>query len=290
MTYEQRGMIGQICMVTGANRGIGRATAQGLADLGATVILVCRNRTKGELAKNEIIDQSNNQNIELMITDLSVTQEIRKLVEAFSARYDRLDVLINNATGGFYEYEQSADKIEMNFALNYLAYFTLTNLMINSLKISSSARVINVSTESHRIGKIDLNDLFLKNDYNPITAYMQAKLANILNTYELDRKLVDSHISVNCLDPGTVDTQGLATIRDYARKIYGKSSTDPGVPIEEGAQNSIYLATATDVEGVSGKYFVDMKETESSEASYDQETAKKLWVISEELSGVTLEI
>lgn len=290
MAYEQRDMIGQICMVTGANRGIGRATAQGLADLGATVILVCRNQAKGGLAKKEIIEKSNNQNIELMITDLSAIQEIRKLAKNFSESYDRLDVLINNATGIFDERELSADEIEMNFGLNYLPYFTLTNLIINSLMTSSSARVINVSTESHRIGKIDFDDLFMENDYNPITAYMQAKLANILNTYELDRKLVGSHISVNCLDPGTVDTQGLASIRASARKIYGKSSTDPGVPIEEGAQNSIYLATAAEMESVSGKYFVDMKETESSEESYDQETAKKLWDISEELSGVTLEI
>ena len=194
MAYKQRDMNGKICVVTGANRGIGRATAQELADLGATVILVCRNRAKGEQAKQEIIEKSNNQNIELMIADLSVTQEIRNLVEDFSASYDRLDVLINNATAVFDERELSANKIEMNFGLNYLPYFTLTNLMINSLKASSSVRVVNVSTESHRLGKINFNDLFMENEYNPITAYMQAKLAIILNTYSLARKLEGTNI------------------------------------------------------------------------------------------------
>lgn len=290
MAYEQQEMVGRICMVTGANRGIGRAATQGLADLGATVILICRDRAKGDQARKEIIEQSNNQNVNLLLADLSVTQEIRKLADDFSAAYDQLDVLINNATGVFDERELSADNIEMNFGLNYLPYFTLTNLIINSLKSSSSARVINVAAEAHRGAKINFDDLFSENDYNPITAYMQAKLANILTTYELARKLAGTNITATCLDPGTVDTLALANIRAAARRVYGKSSPTPPVPIEEGAQTSLYLATASEVEGLSGKYFVNMKETESSEESYDLETAKKLWEMSEEISGVKLEI
>ena len=290
MAYEQQDMVGRICMVTGANRGIGRATAQGLANLGATVILVCRDRAKGDQARKEIIERSNNQNVDMLLADLSLTQEIKKLADDFSTAYGRLDVLINNATGIFDERQLSADKIEMNFGLNYLPYFTLTNMIIKSLIASSSARVINMSTESHRGAKINFDDPFFEVDYNPITAYMQAKLANILISYELARKLAGTSISVNCLDPGTVDTIGLANIRAVARKIYGKSSSTPPVHIEEGAQTSLYLATASEVEGVSGKYFVDMKEVESSPESYDRESAEKLWKISKEISGVKLEI
>jgi len=277
-------------MVTGANRGIGRATAQGLADLGATVILVCRDQTKGNQAKNEIVEKSKNLKIDLIIADLSLTQQIKKLADDFSMTYDRLDVLINGATGIFHERELSGDNIEMNFGLNYLPYFTLPNLLINPLKASSSARVINISTESHREAIINFNDLFFENNYNPITAYMQAKLANILTTYELARKLVETDITVNCLNPGVVDTQGLAAIRDSVRKIYGDTSFDPPVSTEEGAKASLYLATATNLERISGKYFVDMKETESSDNSNDQEIAKNLWKLSEEISGVKLNI
>jgi len=290
MTYKQQDMEDRICIVTGANRGMGRATAQGLADKGATVILVCRDLTKGDQARNEIADRSNNQKIDLIITDLSQTRQIRNLADKFSATYDRLDVLVNNATGIFHERELSADNIEMNFCLNYLPYFTLPNLLINSLKSSSSARVVNVSTESHRDAEINFSDLFSENDYNPITAYMQAKLANILATYELARKLTGTHITVNCLDPGVVDTQGLAAIRDSVRRIYGNIPHDQPLAIEEGAKASLYLSTATKVQGVSGRYFVNMKETESSEDSYNLEIAKKLWKMSEEISGVKLEI
>ena len=283
-------MVDRICMVTGANRGIGRATAQGLANLGATVILVCRDQIKGDQARNEIIEISKNLKIDQVIADLSRTQQIRKLAVDFSMVYDRLDVLINGATGIFHKRELSGDNIEMNFGLNYLPYFTLPNLLIDLLKASSSARVINVSTESHRDAEINFDDLFFENDYNPITAYMQAKLANILTTYELAHKLTGTHITVNCLDPGVVDTQGLAAIRDSVRRIYGGAPSSQPVPTEEGAKASLYLATAANVEGVSGKYFVDMKESESSDNSNNLETAKKLWKLSEEISGVKLNI
>lgn len=290
MFYKQQDMVNRICMVTGANRGIGRATAQGLANLGATLILVCRDQIKGNQARDEIARISKNPKIDLIIADLSLTQQIRKLADDFSTAYDRLDVLINGATGIFHKRELSGDNIEMNFGLNYLPYFTLPNLLINSLISSSSARVINVSTESHRGSEINFDDLFFENDYNPITAYMQAKLANILTTYELAHKLKGTHITVNCLDPGVVDTQGLAAIRDSARRIYGDTPSSQPVPLKEGAKASLYLATATNLEGVSGKYFVDMKETESSDCSNNLETAKMLWELSEEISGVKIDI
>ncbi len=278
-------MSGKICMVTGATSGIGAVTARVLAQQGATVIVVGRNPEKAAATVGHIKQQTGNPVVESMLADLSSQKEIRQLVQQFKSRYHHLHVLVNNAGSIFLARQESVDGIEMTFALNHLGYFLLTNLLLDTLKVSAPSRIINVSALLHERAKINFDDLQNQKMYIGVQAYPQSKLCNLLFTYGLARRLEGTGITVNALHPGVVATNlGVNNNRigRLLRRLINLALISP----EEGAQTIIYLATAPNVEAVTGQYFVKQKAVPSSEASYDRAAAKRLWRVSAELTGL----
>ena len=276
-------LIGKTCMVTGANAGIGRSTALGLAKMGATVVMVCRNRERGEAALTEIKRESGNDAVSLLLADLSSQAAIQQLAQDFKARYPTLHVLINNAGIVLKKRILTDDKLETQFAVNHLAYFLLTNLLLDDLKASAPARIVNVSSQAHQGVSIDFDDLQSERSYRRTHVYAWTKLANVLFTYELARRLEGTQVTANCLHPGLIAT---SLIGDYMPRPLRFMTKIVGASPERGAQTPLYLATSPEVEGVSGKYFVDRKAVQSSNASYDTTTASRLWRVSAELTGL----
>jgi len=280
-------MDGKICLVTGANSGIGKATALGLAQRGATVVMVCRNSHKGEVARQEIQEKSGNAKVDLLVADLSSQQSIRQLAQDFQQKYTQLHVLVNNAGSVFTRGSISPDGIEMTLAVNHLASFLLTNLLLDTIKASAPARIINVSSESHAMGFIDLDDLEGKRHYNLMRAYGQSKLANVLFTYALARRLEGTGVTVNCLHPGRVVTNIWTSILPNWLHFLGIVAYLFGIPAEQGALTSLYLASSPEVEGITGKYFDKCKITPSVKISLDQDLQECLWDISASLTHLS---
>jgi NAD(P)-dependent dehydrogenase (short-subunit alcohol dehydrogenase family) len=276
-------MNGKTCVVTGANAGIGKATALGLAKMGATVVMVCRSHERGEAALTEIRRESGNDSISLLIADLSSQASIRHLADNFLANYPTLHVLINNAGIIPRKRTVSADGFETQFAVNHLAYFLLSNLLFDRLKATAPARIVNVTSKVHDRASIDFDDLQSERAYRPSSVYARTKLANVLFTYELARRLDGTRVTANCLHPGPVATK---LLRDYMPSAFRFLTNIVGVSPEKGAQTSLYLATSPEVEGVSGKYFINQKAVQSPKASYDNATARRLWEVSARLSGL----
>jgi NAD(P)-dependent dehydrogenase (short-subunit alcohol dehydrogenase family) len=278
-------MTGRVCVVTGANRGIGRATAEGLARLGASVILVCRRREDGEAVSQEIAGWSRGVP-DVVTADLSSQSSIRQAAAYLRGRYPRLHVLINNAGVIPRRRELTVDGLEMQLAVNHLAYFLLTNLLLPQLQAGAPSRIINVSSGAHAHASIDFDDLQAERNYQPKAVYSRSKLANILFTYELARRLSGSGVTANSLNPGIVATKMLA---DYMGvPIAGGALVRTfGAKPEEGAETSIYLASSPEVETVTGKYFERKQQTASSRESYDEATARRLWEVSERLTGLS---
>jgi NAD(P)-dependent dehydrogenase (short-subunit alcohol dehydrogenase family) len=284
MTEANADMSGKICLVTGANAGIGKATALGLAKLGATVVMVCRNSQKGEVAREEIQAGSGNSHVDLLIADLSSQQSIRQLAQDFQRKYTQLHVLVNNAGSSFARGQVSPDGIEMTLAVNHLASFLLTNLLLDTIKASAPARIVNVSSEMQFRGFIDFDDLEGKRKYSITGAYAQSKLANVLFTYALARRLEGTGVTVNCLHPGVVVTKIWASALPSWLQFLGGIIRLFGVTAEQGALTSIYLASSPEVEGVTSKYFDRCKAIPSAKISYDQGVQERLWTISETLT------
>lgn len=271
-------MQGKTCMVTGANSGIGKATALGLAQMGANVVMVARDRARGEVAQNEVKAKSGNNSVDLLVADLSSQESIRKLVENFKQHYKQLHVLINNAGVFMLTRRETVDGLEVTFAVNYLAPFLLTNLLLDVLKASAPARIVNVSSEAHENGYIKMDDLQAKKNYRPFRAYGQSKLALVMFTYELARRLQGTGVTANCLHPGFVATNiGQSGVVPVARPVAKFVLSFLGISPEEGAKTSIYLATSTDVEDVTGKYFVKSVISRSAPISYDESLQRQLW-------------
>ena len=270
-------MQGKICMVTGANSGIGKATALALAQMGATVVMVCRDPVKGEEARSEITTKSGNNAVDLLQADLSSQQSIRQLFENVQQHYTYLHVLINNAGATFPRRRESVDGLEMTFAVNYLAPFLLTNLLLDMFKASAPARIVNVSSNSHEAGYIKLDNLQSKNPYRSMKVYGQSKLAVVLFTYELAHRLEGTGVTVNSLHPGFVATHfgqsGAGSAFRLLVKLIGSFGTSP----QEGAKTSIYLASSPEAEGVTGKYFVKSMPRRSASISYDESLQRQLW-------------
>ena len=281
-------MQNKVCIITGATSGIGKATALGLAKMGANVAIIGHDKEQGENAQNEIKSKTGNPNVDLLLDDLSSQAEIRKLAEDIQARYTTVHVLINNAGIAPIKRSVTVDGIERVFAVNYLAPFLLTNLLLERLKASAPARVVNVAGDFHRKATIQFDDLMSEKDYNGIRANNQAKLALILFTYELARRLDGTRVTANCLHPGAVATDGPLKDPDlpaFSRAMYKMVRLFFASP-ERGAETSIYLSTSSEVEKVSGKYFIKKTPVESSPESYDQEIARRLWKVSEELTSL----
>jgi NAD(P)-dependent dehydrogenase (short-subunit alcohol dehydrogenase family) len=268
-------MNGKICLVTGATDGVGKITAQTLAQAGATVVGVGRNPEKIRAVLAET--GSTAGSLEFMTADLSSQAQIRALADEFKRKYDRLHVLVNNAGALYTSFRESEDGVELTFALNHLSYFLLTNLLLDTIVASAPARIINVSSNAHEGNALDFDDLENRRDYREWTAYGESKLANILFTYELARRLQGTEVTVNAVHPGFVNTN--------FQRAAGLNMYGPLTP-EEGADTQIWLAMSQDVEGVTGKYFVRRQDTRSSNVSYDAAVARRLWDVSAQMTGL----
>jgi NAD(P)-dependent dehydrogenase (short-subunit alcohol dehydrogenase family) len=276
----------KVCLITGATAGIGAVTARVLAERGATVVLVGRNPAKSRALVEQIRQQTRNPGVDYLLADLSSQQQIRALAETFKSRYARLHVLINNAGAIFFNRRETTDGLEMTLALNHLNYFLLTHLLLDLLQASAPARLINVSSVAHHGASINFKNLQYKWFYGlGWPAYTQSKLANVLFTYELARRL-PANVTANALHPGLVATN-FALGNGWLGKL-ARLSLDPiSISPQAGAQTIIYLATSPQVEAVTGKYFEDCRPYRSSPASYNEATARHLWEVSEELTGVS---
>ncbi len=274
-------MNGKTCLITGGNAGIGKATAVGLAKMGAHVIIVARSSVRGELALADIRRASGNDGVDLLVADLSSQKQIRQLAADFQQRFSRLDVLVNNAGIIPQRRQVTEDGLEMQFAVNHLAYFLLTNLLLDVLQASAPARIVNVSSMVHGWASLDFTDLQHERRYDPSNVYAQTKLMNVLFTYELARRLAGTAVTVNCLHPGVVGTKLYANYMGRSQTHDASNSE-----INQGAQTSIYLASSPDVADVTGAYFVNKQTKRSTAVSYDKGMARKLWDISAKLTGL----
>ncbi|MBZ0302793.1 MAG: SDR family oxidoreductase [Anaerolineae bacterium] len=286
-------MSGKVVLVTGATNGIGKVAARELAKMGATTVIVGRNPDKTQTTIAEIKQASANSQVHGLIADLSVMDSVRSLAEEFKRNFDRLDVLLNNAGAVFSERQETADSLERTFALNHLNYFLLTNLLLDVLKRSAPARIVNVSSDAHRmVRRMNFEDLNSEKSWGIMgwKAYGQSKLANILFTRELARQLEGSGVTANAVHPGGVSTGfgknngGLmALMMKAAGPLFMKTP-------EQGAETLIYLASAPEVQGVSGGYFADRHPVEPSPAAKDDAAAQRLWEISAKWVGLAARV
>jgi NAD(P)-dependent dehydrogenase (short-subunit alcohol dehydrogenase family) len=274
-----------VCLVTGATSGIGKATAHALATKGASVVIVGRDPQKGEATVQEIREATANEDVQLLRADLSSQDSIRELADRFLAEHDRLHVLVNSAGAFFRDRRVTIDGLEMTFALNHLAYFLLTTLLLDLLQGSAPARIVNVTSGAHSMGRIDFEDLQGERGYQGQTAYNQSKLANVLFTYELARRLEGTGVTVNCVHPGWVRTDFGRQNQPLAWRLMIALVAPFMRSPERGAETVVYLAADRKVETVMGKYFHDLKPKRSSKHSYDEAVAARLWQVSEELTA-----
>ena len=282
-------MNGKICIVTGANAGIGKETALGLAAKGAIVIMLCRNKKKGEAARASIVSETGNKNIFLYLTDLTSFKSVITIVEKIKSNYQKIDVLINNAGAYFTEFSLTEDGNERQFQINHLSGFLLTLSLLDLLKASDAARIINVSSIGNYKGDIHFEDLNLTNKYNGLKAYRQSKLANVLFTYELAKRLSGTSITVNTLHPGVVGTKiGYANNRTF-HALAWKIGSYFMINSKKGAETTLFLACSNEVSGITAKYFEKCKAKKSAEKSYDESLAAKLWDISASICGIKKE-
>ena len=276
-------MKGKTVLVTGGTNGIGLVTARELARMGAQVTIISRNAEKCAAVAEAIKVETGNP-IEFIAADLSTLAGIMQAAAAFKQRHTRLQVLVNNAGAMFFKRQVTADGYEMTFALNHLNYFLLTNLLLDVLKAGAPARIVNVSSHAHESATIEFDNLQSEKHFTAMQAYGQSKLANVLFTYELARRLEGTGITVNAVHPGFIFT-GFARnngfLFDIGMRLVGLFIRKP----DQGAQTSIFLASSPEVEGLSGKYFVDCKAVDSSPVSHDRAVAEKLWQVSMEFTG-----
>ena len=281
-------MSGNICIVTGANSGIGKETALGLAQMGARVVMVSRNVERGKAALEEVRRESGSSQVDLLIADMSSQASVRALAEQIQRKYPRLDVLVNNAGGAALAVALSADGIEMTLATNHLGPALLTLLLLDLLKASAPSRIINVSsTEAQRPPRLDMNDLqFERRKYGGIAAYRQSKLLMNTFTFELARRLAGTGVTANCLHPGMVATN------IWSATLIGKLIVAVVKPFmlnsKQGAAVSLYLATSPEVAQVSGEYFVNSKPAKSNPLSRDPKLMAEVWLCTEKMTSLPL--
>ncbi len=277
-------MDGKVILITGGTSGIGKAAATALARMGAEVVVNGRDREKGERALQEIRDKSGSVKVSLLLADLALQSEVRRLAEEFEASHERLDVLINNAGLILRRRTETPDGIETTLAINHLAPFLLTNLLLGLLKRSAPSRIITLTSEAERQGKMDLEDLQSKRRYGAFRVYGKTKLANIMFTYELADRLRDTGVTANCVHPGSVNTEFGKNERGvvFLFRMFKPFMRSP----EKGADTIVYLASSPEVEGMTGRYFSDREVVSSSKESYDRTLWKRLWEASEELTGL----
>lgn len=276
-------------LITGATNGIGKTAALDLAKMGAEVIIVGRNEKKTRRVLDEIQAASGSDRLDMLIADLSSIEQIRRVADEFRGRYDeRLDVLLNNAGAIFPKYQESADGLEMTFALNHISYFLLTHLLLDNLKQTAQrqgeARIINVSSSAHRGAQFNGPDE--ANAYSSTRSYGKSKLANVLFTYDLARRLEGTGVTVNAVHPGLVDTGFGSEFKGFLGWLIRALQMTVARSPEKGAETLVYLASSPEVRGVSAKYWKDKKQVESSKASFDAAQQRRLWELSETVTGM----
>jgi NAD(P)-dependent dehydrogenase (short-subunit alcohol dehydrogenase family) len=279
-------MKGKVCVITGANAGIGFETALGLAKMETDLVIISKDESRVKTTIEKIISESGHKNVEGIVADLSSQKNIKKGAKEILEKYSIIDVLINNAGTWYSNLTYTDENIEMQFAVNHLAYFYLTYLLLPALANAEDPRIINVGSDSHFSGKIHFNDINLTKKYHGLRAYSQSKLANILFTYEFNRRKPLNKLCVNCLQPGLVKTNiGLkhtVALHSLAWKLRRLGGVTPA----EGAETSIYLASSEEVKGISGKYWDKSKIKKSSKRSYAKDDAQRLWLLSEKLCEI----
>lgn len=283
---ENENLAEKVCMVTGATSGIGKETAAALATLGASVVIVGRNEQKTHRVVDELRLETGNSSLDALVADFSDLRQVVDLAHAFQSKYSRLDVLINNAGAFFSTRNETSYGVESTFLINHLSPFLLTNLLVDTLKKSAPARIVNVSSAAHRFDRMDFSDLSFTRSYAGLRAYARSKLANLLFTYELSRRLKGSGVTVNALHPGHVATEIWRTNFPVFGSILKQCMKLIALTPEQGADTPVYLATSPKVAGVSGAYFIKRNPAHSSQISYDRQVAARLWKISEELTAV----
>jgi NAD(P)-dependent dehydrogenase (short-subunit alcohol dehydrogenase family) len=286
MADGEKAMLGKVCLVTGASSGIGLETARGLAALGATVVLLVRSQERGAAAIEEIRRTVPDADLHLVLADLYSLDEIRRAAAEFRQRWDRLHVLVNNAGLIHGKRELTVDGFEKTFALNHLAYVLLTHELVDLLERSAPSRIICVASDAHRSGKLDFDDLQHEKSYGQYRAYSDSKLCNILFSRQLARKLAGSGVTANSMHPGVVATRfGQSGSRMFAAGIaLGRIFF---ISPRTGADTVIWLASAPEVEGVTGKYFVKRKETAPRRVAQNDEVAERLWQVTNEMLGLS---
>ena len=281
MAEQSGGMSGKTVLITGATSGIGEVAARELAAKGAKVVLVGRSAAKCEATAAMIRQATGNPAVEFLVADLSSQAEVCRLAAEIKTRYPRIDVLVNNAGAMISPRRESVDGIEMTWALNHLGYFLLTDLLLDTLKASAPSRVVSVASDAHRMASgIDWGDVEGKKSYSAWRAYSQSKLANVLFTRELARRLEGSGVTANCLHPGFVATN-FAAGRGLTFRIFQVGAKLFAITPEEGAKTTVYLASSPEVEGASGGYYSKCKLATPTAAARDDEAARRLWALSE---------
>jgi len=275
-------------MITGSNSGIGKEAAVALAGMGASIFMVCRDPAKGEAARKEVVTRSgvSDDRATLMIADLASLDSVRQLARDFLSKNQKLHVLINNAGLILGDRVLTKDGLETTFEVNYLSHFLLTNLLLGAIKAAAPSRIINVSSEANSRGHIDFEDLQEEKNFGATRSYSQSKLAQVLFTRELAKRLEGTGVTVNSLHPGVVAT-------NWGRHSVGAMSA--GIRLaspfmasaKKGAETTVYLASSSDVERVTGQYFAKKREEKSAKESYDEAVALKLWNVSLVLAGLS---
>lgn len=269
-------------LITGANSGIGKATALALATEGWQVIMLCRNEQRGQAALEEVRELSGNDNVTLALCDLGDLSSIRKFAAEFLAKHSDLDVLVNNAGVMLSERRETVDGYEAHFGINHLGHFLLTNLLLDIIR----GRIVTVTSGIQMIGKINFDDINLVKKFSASGAYAQSKLANVLFTYELARRLEGTGVTATCVQPGFVATDLTLDRQSGKGGFMAWLFKHFGIPPAKGADTIIYLASSPEVEGVTGKYYYKRKPRRSASLSYDREVAERLWQLSEEMTGL----
>ncbi len=275
---------GKLCVVTGANAGIGKQTAIGLARLGARVVMVCRNPERGEAARADVASATGAE-IELMQCDMASFASMRDFAARFAERHDRLDVLVNNAGMMFAKRELTEDGLESTFAVNHLGYYMITNLLRDLLIQSAPARVVVVASTAHKRARLDWENLQGEKRFSSFKAYALSKLCNILFTYELARRLEGTGVTANCLHPGVVASNFGSTAGPLFRNLVKIGHPFLMSP-ERGARTSIYVASAPELADTTGTYFARSRPARSSAISHDRAAQARLWQLSADLTGV----
>lgn len=274
-------MRGRVCLVTGASSGLGLATATGFARLGATVIMLCRNIDRGNAARDRVRTETENTNISLLVADLASLDQVRRAAADVARDHAHVHVLVNNAGIQARRRRLTQDGFEETLAVNHLAPFLLTSLLAPLLRASAPARVVTIASQIERVGRIHFDDLQLEHGYGPVRAYAQSKLANILFTYELASRLAGTDVTANCLHPGYLNTGLMRESPDWMRALWR-----PFLPNAEcGARTALYLATAPELETVTGGYFERCRPARSSRRSYDIAARRRLWDASAALTN-----